>query len=384
MKSLFYIGTVLWILFEIANVYFIMPMPGSQEMESISIAYILYSWRWILRCLFALMILAGIRHVWKRKYEKWLSIIILLILLAVIAMTNFKMAADRMFLQPHDLIMKNARDNKVEPDRLVLGIVHNGEARAYPIQFIGYHHQVQDSIGDKPVIVTYCTVCRTGRVFEPIVNGEHEHFRLVGMDHFNAMFEDSKTKSWWRQENGEAVAGKLKGQYLNEWPSTQTTLERWLKLHPFSLIMQPDPAFADVYSDMDEYERGRREGTLTVYDTASWNDKSWIAGIAIGDESKAYDWNVVKEKHIIHDNISGTPVLLFATDDDRSLFAFVRETSAQQFELRNDTLYNGNLKFDLQGHSYQQGVDDLDRITAYQEYWHSWRTFHPATKRYPE
>jgi hypothetical protein len=39
------------------------------------------------------------------------------------------------------------------------------------------------------------------------------------MDHFNAMFEDSQTKSWWRQVNGEAIAGPLKGKTLPEIPS---------------------------------------------------------------------------------------------------------------------------------------------------------------------
>ena len=103
---------------------------------------------------------------------------------------------------------------------------NNGEAKAYPIQFLGYHHQVQDTVGGKPMMVTYCTVCRTGRVFEPVVNGKHEKFRLVGMDHFNAMFEDVTTKSWWRQVSGEAITGKLKGQQLPEVHSTQTSLAR--------------------------------------------------------------------------------------------------------------------------------------------------------------
>jgi hypothetical protein len=67
-------------------------------------------------------------------------------------------------------------------------------------------HQVRDSINHIPVMVTYCTVCRTGRIYNPIVNGKAETFRLVGMDHFNAMFEDATTKSWWRQSTGECIA----------------------------------------------------------------------------------------------------------------------------------------------------------------------------------
>ncbi len=46
MKKLFWIGLIGLLLFEIANVYFIMPMPGSQQMNSIDLAYFLYKWRW--------------------------------------------------------------------------------------------------------------------------------------------------------------------------------------------------------------------------------------------------------------------------------------------------------------------------------------------------
>ena len=59
MKKLFYLGLVLLVLFEIANVYFIMPMPGSQRMTSIDFAYRLYSWRWLFRAIFVVMIVAG-------------------------------------------------------------------------------------------------------------------------------------------------------------------------------------------------------------------------------------------------------------------------------------------------------------------------------------
>ena len=38
MKKIFWFGLIGLLLFEIANVYFIMPMPGSQQMDSIDLA----------------------------------------------------------------------------------------------------------------------------------------------------------------------------------------------------------------------------------------------------------------------------------------------------------------------------------------------------------
>ena len=59
MKKIFYLGICLLVLFEAANVFFIMPMPGSQRMRSIDLAYFLYSWRWLFRAVFLVMISSG-------------------------------------------------------------------------------------------------------------------------------------------------------------------------------------------------------------------------------------------------------------------------------------------------------------------------------------
>ena len=52
-----------------------------------------------------------------------------------------------MFKQPKQLLLVNAESNKVDPNRLVIGVSINGEAKAYPIQFLGYHHHIQDTVG---------------------------------------------------------------------------------------------------------------------------------------------------------------------------------------------------------------------------------------------
>jgi hypothetical protein len=379
MKKLFWTGFAGLLLFEIANVYFIMPMPGSQQMNSIDAAYFLYKWRWAFRILFGLMIAIGLlRSTWKRK---WILIVPIALIIVVAYMANFKMAADAMFKQPEQLLLVSADKNKVDSNRLIIGVSINGKAKAYPIRFLGYHHHVQDTVGGKLIMVTYCTVCRTGRVFEPLVNGKEEKFRLVGMDHFNAMLEDATTKSWWRQVTGEAIAGKLKGQHLPEVFSTQTSLADWLRLHPNSLIMQSDPAFIESYSKTTKYEDGTSRDGLTGTDSLSWKDKSWVIGIKVGKERKAYDWNRLKKEKIIQDKVDTTFLLLAVTKDNKSFFAFERPAADASFSLTNDTLLYNNRHFRIDG----KGIDtsfSLKTLPAYQEFWHSWRTFNPGTKRY--
>ncbi|MEP6796384.1 MAG: DUF3179 domain-containing (seleno)protein [Saprospiraceae bacterium] len=377
MRKFFYLGILGLILFEIANVYFIMPIPGSQEMNSISLAYFLHSHQWLFRIGFGLIILAGLRSSWDGS--KILVLLSFAVIGVVAYMVNYKMVADHMFYQPKQLRLMNAAENKVDQDKLILGVEYNNESKAYPIQFLGFHHQVRDSIGGKPIMVTYCTVCRTGRVFEPLVNGKEESFRLVGMDHFNAMFEDKSTKSWWRQENGEAVAGELEGQALPEFPSSQSTLGNWLKLHPNSLIMQPDSSFQSEYDSLANYEGGQRPGKLTRRDTLYWQPKSWVAGLTVDNVSKAYDWNELIKNQIINDQISAQPIVVFLADDHKSLFAYKRNAVDQKFSIRNDTLSDGAVQYNLSGHPYQDSIKNLEPLQIYQEYWHSWKQFHPET-----
>ena len=378
MNKLFWLGLAGWILFESSNVYFIMPMPGSQQMNSLDLAYFLYTWRWLFRALFAGLILLGFRHVhWKKKWHMALPFAALL---GVIYLFNFNMAADHMFYQPSRVIFKNASQNEVDSNRLVIGLTHQGEAKAYPIRFMGYHHQLLDTVGGKAVLVTYCTVCRTGRVYEPRVNGKPETFRLVGMDHFNAMLEDKTTKSWWRQVNGEAVAGKLKGSMLPEVFSIQCRLEEWIKLHPHTLIMQADSTYIDSYPDNNKFESGKSKSKLTGTDSLSWNRKSWVVGIRTPQASKAYDWNRLKSEWIIHDEVRGTPVLLVLASDTASFFAFERPGPDARFTLERDTLYLDQHRFDLKGRGLDTTVS-LKPLQAYQEFWHSWETFNPGTLR---
>lgn len=378
MKKSFYACLLGLLVFEIANVFFIMPMPGSQDMNSIELAYFLYRWRWVFRMIFGVMILAGfIRSRWKRKY---IPLTLFALVGAVTYMLNFVMTADHMFYQPSSLIMKPASENKTDTERLVIGVMENGEARAYPIRYIGYHHQVVDTVGGKPVIVTYCTVCRTGRVYEPKVNEKYEKFRLVGMDHFNAMFEDHSTGSWWRQVNGEAITGKLKGKHLPEILSTQTSLKKWLELYPQSLIMQADPAYEKMYDSSFNYESGKSRKKLTGTDSLSWKRKSWVVGVKHKEKTKAYDWNELLSRRVIIDRMAGDEISIVLASDNKSFFAFETPVNSG-LRVQDDTIFFNNRRYQLNG----AGIDTLSqlkRIPAYQEFWHSWQEFNKESEKF--
>ncbi len=385
-------GFLVLITVEILRVYFIMPFPGSQNDETIDIAYFLGSNILYFRILGLVMIAYPFAYFFNRGSQvvKVTMAVVFGFYVLVFYMFNYRFLADQMFLQQKSKIFLDVTQTKVLAKQLVLGVTNGNESKAYPIEVIGYHHQVRDEVGGTSMMITYCTVCRSGRVFLPEVNGKPESFRLVGMDHFNAMFEDATTKSWWRQVNGEAVAGPLKGKLLNEFPSVQMTLAEWISLHPDTKILQPDSTFSEAYEGLKEYDEGKKKGRLERRDSLPWMTKSWIVGIQVGMEARAYDWIELQKSRTINDRLGGVPLLVVANPDSISFHTFNRmvdgeillfslnESSQTLMDSKTNSTWNWSgqcVAGSLQGQM-------LKPLQSYQEYWHSWQTFHPQTTKY--
>jgi Protein of unknown function (DUF3179) len=380
VKKLFYLGLAGLALFEFLKIYFIMPMPGSQRLDTLNVAYFLHSYRWFFRIGFVILIVTGSPRAFgiQRRW-KWVPALTAAFAVATVGFFNFAMAAESMFQQPRIVAFEARARNVLDENAVVIGVENNGEAKAYPIRFLAYHHQVQDTVGGKPVLVTYCSVCRSGRVFEPIVHGHPEKFRLVGMDHFNALFEDVTTQSWWRQATGEAVAGPLIGEAMKEVSCVQLTVRKWFELYPNGTVMQPDGAAKAHYGE-GKFERGENKTGLTGTDPDSWKDKSWVVGVRVGGLSKAYDWNRLKEQRVINDQVGHTPIVLVLSADQQSFAAFERPAASEFFTIQNDTLSSAGKSYDFSGRELTGPGQHLRKLSAYQEFWHSWRAFHPETK----
>lgn len=43
----------------------------------------------------------------------------------------------------------------IEETDMVIGIMRNGQSRAYPVRYLAYHHMLNDQLGGLPVLPTY-------------------------------------------------------------------------------------------------------------------------------------------------------------------------------------------------------------------------------------
>ncbi len=385
MKKYFYFGLFGLFITEILKAYLLVPLPKSQELNSLSLVYFLHDKRWIFRIVFPFIMLFGVKEVFQKRI--WIPLVSTLIVVFAIYFSESKLRADKMFFEATQLTFKSRNANRVDERSLVISVSNNGIAKAYPLQFLEFHHQVNDSVGNKALIITYCSVCRSGMVFEPYVDGRKEKFRLVGMNHFNSMYEDHSTGSWWIQENGECVAGPLKGTLLPEFPSRQLTIKKFFELFPHGLVLQGDNFFRSEYDTARTYETGKIKTGIERTDSVSWKEKSWVIGVEAYGYVRTYDWLQLKNEKAMVDPLGKKSIFLVMSIDQQSfLVASCGSFLNPQIENKNDTISlteNGITKrYDFSGNAISDSTKNLYVFPAKQEFLHSWENFHPTATRF--
>jgi hypothetical protein len=149
-------------------------------------------------------------------------------------------------------------------------------------------------------------------------------------------------------------------------------------------VLQPDANFVSEYAKDYAYERGTSRKRLTGTDTTSWADKSWVVGLTVSGQSRAYDWNHLERDKVINDVLGGTPIVIALASDSVSFFAFERPDAATTFRVENDSLVAESASQEARYAFNGRGpAGALVPLVASQEFWHSWRTFQPTTDQFP-
>lgn len=276
------------------------------------------------------------------------------------------------------------QQNEVDPGLQVIGIDMGGEQKAFPVNMLFYHHQITDEIAGQPIWVTYCGLCRSGRVYDINVGGQALDFTLVGAITFNAVFRDNQTGSWWRQETGEAAKGPLKGTQLGDIAFEQMSLENWLAKHPDSKVLQYDPAFQGKYNFLAK---------LLNYEASlpGWHRQETpplIIGVKIGEHARAYDWEQLKKRGYVQDRLADTPLLVLSDPSGTSAFVYDRTVGGEalEFEATDSGLtdtktgstwdpFGRCIAGEMQGSTLRQ-------LQSYQQFLRAWISFHGHTTFY--
>lgn len=131
-------------------------------------------------------------------------------------------------------VFDTAQTTPFKSDEIVIGLVVNGEAKAYPIGIMNWHEIVNDTIGGKNLTVSYCPLCDTIIAFER----DNKTFGVSGKLYQSCLVMYDRTDdTLYSQPWGLGIVGKNVNVPLQRITNTKTTLGDWLKKYPDSKIL---------------------------------------------------------------------------------------------------------------------------------------------------
>jgi hypothetical protein len=245
----------------------------------------------------------------------------------------------------------DAARSQMNAEEPVIGVVIDGEARAYSTWQLDSHEIVNDVVGDIPIAVTWCPLCHTGIVYDRRVEDRTLTLLVSGKLWRNSLvMQDEETASLWSHVSGEALDGPLEGAELRKLPAVQTTWKRWAAEHPDTFVLdKPGRIAGSRYEDYAE-DPDRYGIIRTQHQLGKLPGKSLVHGVSHGGEAVAVQDSELAGGESLQAELSGDAVEIFRSPD-------------------------GGVRARLSGSG-----EELPVNTAY---WFAWVSFHPNSEVLP-
>ena len=184
-------------------------------------------------------------------------------------------------------------DTPFSEDELVIGVIINGEAKAYPLGIMNWHEIVNDTVGGVNISVSYCPLCDTIVVFE---RGETTYGVSGKLYQSCLVMYDRSDDTLYSQPWALGIVGKNVNVSLQRIPAVKTTLKHWLQKYPHSQILATNT----------EYQRNYFRYPYGSY----YTDKTLIFPVRNQEQLNNHPKTIISyvwetDNQIIHNNFSG-------------------------------------------------------------------------------
>jgi hypothetical protein len=235
-------------------------------------------------------------------------------------------------------------------DRLVFGVVVNGQARAYPKNIMEVHEMVNDTLGGRRIGMPYCTLCASAQAyFTDTSGGRRLVLRTSGLlSRSNKVMYELNSKSVFDTFTGRAVSGPLRkaGVILEQITVVTSTWGEWKAAHPRTTIVAQDGGIGNAYP---EDPLGGRDDNGPIFPTGAVDPRLPVQEQVLG---------VIAP--------DGTPLAFPAAAARAALQA------GKPVEL-------GRVRLQLDGDGLRAVLDTGASVVSHQAFWFAWSQFHTGT-----
>ena len=197
----------------------------------------------------------------------------------------------------------------------VLVVEVGDQVRAYPVQILVWHEIVNDSLGGRPIAVTYCPLCNSSLVFDRRVGGRKLTFGTTGnLRRSDLVMWDRQTESWWQQLSAEAVVGELTGTRLKVLPSQTLSWADFKRIHPSGDVLSRDTGAQRDYGSTPYVGYDRPDTEPFLFDGETDDrlpPKERVVAIFTEDETVVVPFSRLAREPVVQTEAGGLPVVVF-------------------------------------------------------------------------
>lgn len=211
----------------------------------------------------------------------------------------------------------------MRPERRVIQVRVGEEVRAYPLHILDRHELVNDTLGGKAVLITWCPLCGSSVVYDRVVAGKTLTFGVSGyLYKSDVLMYDHQTESFWSQLELGAVAGPQTGTELTVLPSQVTSFGAFKKAHPDASVLSDDqgivPPREYVRQPYMGYDKMPNIWFPVGKQSKALHPKAEVIGVLVNGKARAYALTAVRTTGAVWDDtVGGDPVQLrYAREGD--------------------------------------------------------------------
>lgn len=286
-------------------------------------------------------------------------------------------------------------DYLFDTDRVV-GVVIEGEARAYPHNIFWWHEIINDRVGDTFVSVTFCPLTGSAVGFDPVLEGLGRlDLGVSGLLFANnlVMFDRNSGSVYGPQLFVDGVCQAFRGASLGLMPVQEMSWGRWKELHPDTKVVSGDLSFGRnyrqyPYGSYDELGNDELLVPMSVDRTRPIKERVLAVREELGGKGYPFgELAALGSVAAVNENIGGVPTAIFFEDrDGQAALAFDARVDGQTLTFEADET-NGVWTDQETGSTWSINGEAIDgplqgerlstRADAYTLFWFAWRHFQP-------
>ncbi len=237
----------------------------------------------------------------------------------------------------------------LDDDELVVGILINNEARAYPHLILDWHEVINDKFNDEFITLNYCPLTGTGFSWKSYADFEFSAFGVSGLLYnANLILYDRISDSKWSQLKLQCVNGPALGDEPILGDVVETTWGIWKKIYPNTKVLSLDTGFSRNYGTYP-YGRYKTNDNYFIFPAKPTNNtlpnKERVYAIIDNGISKVYRFSNFTNGNIIKETFQNNEYLIAGNENLINAFKLSEPYSNLEFEYNftdNESFFKDN------------------------------------------